>query len=153
MYAEDYYVILAVLIVVLLCLVSYRHIRNVRDHDKKTEDPAESGKRIKSDIIGDKTAEPEKADRETKTPAPAAGAKSVRTKEVKAAKDVKVKDVKVKDAKTKDVASESFPRVIYRYFPFAVKEEGEIWVCSCCEVENSSDHKACILCGTHRKDE
>jgi hypothetical protein len=143
LYEETYYVILAVLIVLLICLGIYYQHRKKKERAQKTEEHTARGTRIKSDIIGDKAGVIKADAPKTKPPAPA-----VRTEE-----PAKAKGTKAKAVKTSEDKKESLPRVIYKYFPFALKEEGEIWVCGCCEVENSSDYKACILCGKSRSDD
>ena len=148
MYEETYYVILAVLIVLLICLGIYYQHRKKKERAQKTEEHTARGTRIKSDITGDKAGVKEADVPKKKPPAPA-----VRTEEPAKAKGTKTKGANTKAAKTTDDRKESLPRVIYKYFPFALKEEGEIWVCRCCEVENSSDYKACILCGKSRSDD
>lgn len=148
MYEETYYVILAVLIVLLICLGIYYQHRKKKERAQKTEEHTARGTRIKSDITGDKAGVKEADVPKKKPPAPA-----VRTEEPAKAKGTKTKGPNTKAAKTTDGKKESLPRVIYKYFPFALKEEGEIWVCRYCEVENSSDYKACILCGKSRSDD
>ena len=54
MYEETYYVILAVLIVLLICLGIYYQHRKKKERAQKTEEHTARGTRIKSDITGDK---------------------------------------------------------------------------------------------------
>lgn len=110
-----------------------------RSHRKNKGKTADTGTRIKTDILLEK-AVAEKTEK----------AITAIDKREEIKKAVRKPAVSKAAAGAGTAKAENFPRIIYNYFPMASMEEGELWVCRNCEVENGADHDVCFLCGASR---